>query len=67
MWWIERVRIVRDEHDGRVAVDRAAVVDDLQVGCGRARLENGRSRFEQRSRLRVAVVRLKNGVAVDAE
>ena len=45
----------------------AAVVRELEVGCGRARTEYFRRRLEQRAGLRVAVRRLPNGLAVDPE
>ena len=45
----------------------AAVVHELQAGCGGARSEHLRGRLQQRARLGVAVGRLPNGVAVDPE
>ena len=64
---LERVRVVRDEHDRRVAMGTAAVVHDLQSGCRRARAEDLRRRLCDRARLGVAVRRPPNCVAVDSE
>ncbi len=64
---IERVGVVRHEHDGGVAMRSAAVVHELQVDCGGTRPEHVRGRLQQRARLGVAVGRLPNRVAVDPE
>ena len=64
---VERVGVVRHEHDRGVAMGAAEVVHELQVGCGGARSEHVRGRLQQRARLGVAVGRLPNGVAVDPE
>ncbi len=45
----------------------AAVVGELEIGCGRARTEYLRCRLEQRAGLRAAVRRLPNGLAVDPD
>ena len=64
---LERVRVIRHEHDCGVSVRAAAVIHELQVGCGAARSENVRRRREERSRLGVPVGWLSNSVAVDPE
>jgi hypothetical protein len=64
-WVVERVGIVRDEHDCGRAVFTAEVVDELQLRQRCARAEHGARRLEQGSRLLVAVLLFANGVAVD--
>src|SRR5512132_231857 len=64
---VERVGVVRHEHDGGVAMRAAAVVHELEIDCGRTRPEHFRRRLQQRARLGVAVGRLPNRVSVDPE
>src|SRR5512133_449807 len=66
-WAIERVGVVRHEHDGEAPVLVAQVVDELQFGHGAARAEYLGGRFHQRPHLRLAVGRLTDGIAVDPE
>ena len=66
-WRLERVGVVRHEHDGGVAVCAAAVVHELEVNCRGTRPEHVRGGLQQRARLGVAVRRLADRVAVEAE
>ena len=64
---LERVGVVRHEHDRGVSVCAAALVDELQAGSRRAGAEHVRGGLRERARLGVAVRLLPHGVAVDPE
>ena len=65
---LERVGVVRHEHDRGVAMHAAAVVHELQVGPRpRSAPSTCAAVSSERARLGVAVGRLPNGVAVDPE
>ena len=64
---LERVRVVRHQHDGRMAVRFAAVVDDLHRGRRRLRGDHRVRGREQGAELRLAVGRLLHGVPVEPE
>jgi hypothetical protein len=64
---VERVGVVRHEHDGGATMLVPEVVDDPQVGSGPARTEHLCRRLQQRSYLRIAIGGVLDRVAVDAE
>ena len=64
---VERVGIVRHEHDGGVTMLVAEVVDEAQFGSRPSRTEHLRGRVQQCPHLCVAVGGALDSVAVDAE
>jgi hypothetical protein len=64
---IQRVRVVRDEHQSRVAMLATGSVDEKQPGRPRARTQHLLCRFQKGADLGIAVGRPLDRVAVNAE